>query len=106
MACQIEKVQVSIYIIAMNWEIYAKLWENLALSGIGKEPVFDPKYDLGKSLVDLSDHGPIILCRFLLFSGQVSLSWSMALRTVRKNCIHDHGSCKRGGGMSELVVDP
>ena len=34
-------------------------------------------------------------CRLFLVSGQVSLAW----RSARKSCIHDHVSCKRGGGI-------
>ena len=41
-------------------------------------------------------------CRFVLVSGQVSLAWHSAC----KSCTHGHGSCKRGGGMWELVVAP
>ena len=37
-------------------------------------------------------------CKFVLVSGQVSL--------LCKSCIHGHVSCKRGGGMWELVVAP
>ena len=39
-------------------------------------------------------------CRFVLqVSGQVSLAWSMVLRTQELYSIHGHVSCKRSGGM-------